>query len=233
MNHHRKVALGLMLGALFSGTSHAAGIASDTSTLSGAGTSIIDFNNFDGLVTTGPIDLTSMPGEVIFTSVPNSIVGADAQDLGTNGLWGARGSLDSELVSTPTGDGHFLASAFVSKRGELGFSFANPVSAVGAFFNQYQTNNALNQLTLVAYDLDGNTLETFSYAVDTDEFGYNEGKFLGIQRGNADIYGFGIADGTFVLDNLTFAQPVPEPGTYALTIAGLLTLMVWRRRDKR
>jgi hypothetical protein len=50
------------------------------------------------------------------------------------------------------------------------------------------------------------------------------GSFFGIQRASADIYGFGVADGSFVMDNLTYTAPVPEPSTCALVVAGLCVI---------
>ena len=209
------------------GGAQAASIISDTSTISG---DVIDFNGYDNLVTIGPLDVGAGAGnDVVFTSAQFARVGADNQDLQDNGLWGAR------FAPTPTGDGNFVASEFVARRGELGFTFATAVSSVGAFFNQFQVTGTLgNNMTLIAYDQVGNVLESFSYGINTDPLGYNEGKFLGFQRTQADIYGFGIADGTFVLDNLTYTAPVPEPGTWALMFAGLGMLAgVTRRRRSR
>jgi hypothetical protein len=205
----------------------AAAIISDTSTITGE---VIDFNGYDNLITIGPLDVGAGVGnDVVFTSAQFARVGADNQDLADNGLWGAR------FAPTPTGDGNFVASEFVARRGELGFSFANAVSSVGAFFNQFQATGTVgNSMTLLAYDQYGNVLESFGYSVNTDPLNYNEGKFLGFQRAQADIYGFGVADGTFVLDNLTYTAPVPEPGTWALMFAGLGMLVgVTRRRSRR
>jgi PEP-CTERM motif len=99
---------------------------------------------------------------------------------------------------------------------------------VGAFVNQFQ-GTAPNSMVVLAYGVDGEVLESFSIGVDTDVNGYNEGLFVGFQRASADIYGFGIADGTFVLDNLTYA--VPEPGSLAMVLAGLgLLVSVSRHR---
>jgi PEP-CTERM motif len=228
---HIKLTLSTLAFAALLATpgARAAAIASPTSTITGT---VITFNEFDGLTTTGPLLVAP---DVTFSSVPNSVVGANNQDLGNNGLWGARGDIErtpgdgSTLVSTPTGDGNFVASAFVARRGEFGFDFGlNPVQSVGAFVNQFQ-GTAPNSMVVLAYGVDGEVLESFSIGVDTDVNGYNEGLFVGFQRASADIYGFGIADGTFVLDNLTYA--VPEPGSLAMVLAGLgLLVSVSRHR---
>jgi hypothetical protein len=222
-----RVAAAAAMLAVGSGA-HAASIISNTSTFSG---DVIDFNNFDNLVTIGPLDVGAGAGDdVLFSSAQFARVGADNQDLQDNGLWGAR------FAPTPTGDGNFVASEFVARRGELGFTFATPVSSVGAFINQFQAPGmTTNSMRLIAYDQYGNDIESFSYTVNTDALGYNEGMFLGFQRATADIYGFGIADGTFVMDNLTYTAPVPEPGTWALMFAGLGVLVstVGRRRGRK
>jgi PEP-CTERM motif len=204
--------------------------------------SLITFNSFDGLSSAvGPINVGTEIGQnILFTSTPVSTVGANNQDLGDNGLWGARGDIgrpsngnENTLVSTPTGDGNFIASAFITRRGEFGFSFANPVSSVGAYFNQFQpfgTTN--NRLDLLAYDAFGNTLATYNFTLNTDPSSYNEGSFPGIQSSTANIYGFGVANGTFVMDNLMIAA-VPEPSFYALLSLGALFVGAAARRRRR
>lgn len=230
--YHRPLVLALALAG--AGAAHAQstpvipspGMITNAASILGSA-AVITFNGWDNLLTTGPINIGAEVGaNVLLSSAPNARLGASEQDLGNNGLWGAR------FEETPTGDGNFLASAFIATRGEFGFTFDTGVSAVGGYFNQFQGTGVGNTLTFLAYDRDGNVIDLFTYRVDTDAFGYNEGQFLGFQHASADIYGFGIADGTFVVDNLTYTAPVPEPGTIALMLAGLgaVGFSVRRRR---
>lgn len=207
------------------GSAHADSIVSTTSTFTGT---VITFNEYDELVTAGPLDVgPALGNDVWFTSSPFTIVGANAQDLGDNGLWGAR-----DLGPTPTGDGNFLASQFVTPIGSLNFFFSDPVAQVGAYMNQFQDiGTPAGMITLIAYDQSGSTIETFSFASDTPFDSYNEGMFLGFSRPTADIYGFGVANGSFVLDDLTYSmQPVPEPAALAMLLGGLGLIAARRRR---
>ena len=200
-------------------SAHAASITAPSATFSG---NVITFNEFDGLTVGSTLDLGK---GVTLSTTANAIVGQYAQDLGDNGLWSSVGNANR--------DGNFLASAFTTSRGEIGFSFANPVSSVGAFVNQFQASGKTNNsLLVVAYDIDGYVLESFSVHIDTDAFGYDEGKFLGFKRATADIYGFGFANGSFVVDNLTIGA-VPEASTWAMLVAGLglMGTMARRRRS--
>ncbi len=185
---------------------------------------VITFDGYDSLTTVGPENVGAEVGDtVMFTSSPYAELGAYERDLGNNGLWGATD--------------RFVASDFIAPRGTLTFSFEVGMSGVGAFFNQFQGTRA-NNLTLIAYGIDGLALESHNYSLDTDAYGYNEGQFLGIQRTGADIYAFGIADGTFVMDDLTYTSAtvttaVPEPTTWALMLAGLGLVTLSLRRHKQ
>lgn len=212
----------LGLGALLAlgGAAQAASVQS----ASGFGPSkVITFNGFDGLITTGEVDVGSaeIGMEVKLSSGPFAELGANNRDLGQNGAWG--------VFDLGTGvDGNFLASSFLGKRGELGFSFSTGVQHVGAYLNQFRAVGVNNALTLLAYDQYGNTLESFTFSIKTDVDGYNATQFLGFSRASADIYGFGVAGNSIVMDNLTLA--VPEPESYALMLAGLGVLGLLSRR---
>jgi hypothetical protein len=195
----------------------AAPIIADSATFTG---DVITFNDFDGQVVSGSLPLGN---GVTLTTPPNAIVGQYAQALGDNGLWSSIGNANR--------DGNFLSSAFTTNRGEIGFSFANPVSSVGAFVNQFQPEGVTNnRMLVVAYDINGFVLESFTLSVDTDASSYDEGKFVGFQRATADIYGFGFVDGTVVIDNVV-TTAVPEPEALGLMLAGLgVAGLVARRR---
>ncbi len=187
--------------------------------------SVVTFDSFDGLLTSSPVDLGL---GVELRSVFEVEIGANHRDLGDNGLWGARVGIE-----TPTGSGHFLATAD-GPFGALVFMLDAPVAGFGAWFNQYQGyDEAPGNFTLLALDAFGNTLESYTVSVDTPWDGYNEGAFFGIHRELADIHGFTITGNDLVLDNLTLTtSPIPEPGSYALMALGLAAIggLVRRRR---
>ncbi len=203
------------------GAAQAASINSATATFTGT-TELITFDGYDNLLSSG--QYLDGDGDVLFSSDSLATLGADNQDLGQNGLWGAR-----VFGPTGTGEGNFLA-AF----SPILFNFGadGPQQQVGAYMNLFQGDPKVNSITLTAYGESMNVLETFSVLVNTDFAGYNEGRFLGFSRASADIYNFGISGGTIVLDNLTLSA-VPEPEALVLMMVGVLGLAATRRHNKR
>lgn len=217
----------LTLAALMAVTSVAQAASIDASSATFAGT-LIDFNDFDGYIlpqVDGGSLITSLNlgSGVTLTTTPFSVVGQNAFDLDQNGLW--------SVVGNGNRDGNFVSTAFTTVNGSINFTFATAMQQVGIFANQNQALGENNSLQVLAYDLNGNILESFNVSIDTDFESYDEGRFVGFTRTSADIYGFGLSNGTFVVDNLMISA-VPETETYAMFLAGLGLLGAVSRRRK-
>jgi hypothetical protein len=180
----------------------------------GAPVETIDFEAFDGLITTGPEAVAST---VTFSGGEGSVLGAFIADLGDNGLWGA-GNL-------------FAASSSI---GELRFTFNDGLlsSGAGAVVNHFALSPLLFSVQVSAFGATNELLETYTMVIDTAADSLNQGLFLGIVRDQADIRSISYrASNGMVLDDFSFTTPVPEPGTYALLLAGLAAVgFVARRR---
>lgn len=220
------LALALAVALAVAGTAQAASIVSATAAF--APTTSFDFDAYDGQLAAAGSRVWLDTGNFLAVDAA-AVLGASEQDLGGNGLWGAR------FDTTPTGSGNFLSAT-----GPVLFGFFGGAQAqVGAFFNLSQPlEGAKNAtLTLTAYSAANQVLESFTYRVDTTWDGYNEGVFLGFSRASADIHSFGItasAGQSLVLDNLSLsAAPVPEPGSLALLAAGLAVVGGVARRRAR
>lgn len=186
-----------------------AALVNDASTFANA--AVASFDEFDGLITSGPVAVA--PG-VTFTGTPSTL-GAYVADLGSNGTW------FGGFAATGTPD----STGF----GVLHFTFDNALTnAAGAFLNSYNGGPIL----MMAYNAAGTIVESHFFNVSTDEFSYNEGAFFGIVRASADIRSIAFGGVGLVADNLSFAAPVPEPETYAMLLAGLGLLGVVARRKR-
>ena len=189
-----------------------AALATDAAQI--ANPTLIDFNAYDGLLTTGP---EALGGGVTFNGDAGTELGAFIRDLGDNGAWGA-GKV-------------FAAGGFV---GELRFQFAHAISGAGGFVNHFATGGLPFAVAVTAYGLGGQVLETHTVPVDTGFDSFNEGLFVGIARASADIGALSFKGGGVVLDDFIHSAPVPEPGTTAMLLAGLGAVgLLMRRRPPR
>lgn len=220
--------LALVAALSLAGSAQAASIVSPTATFAPT-TDLFNFNGYDGLDVAAASRVWLDTG-TYYVSDATSVLGANEQDLGGNGLWGAR------FGTTPTGSGNFLSATGATL---FGFFFAGPQAQIGAYFNLSQPMDGVKgaTLTLTAYSAANQVLESFSYKVDTSWDSYNEGMFLGFSRANADIHSFGVtvtAGQSLVLDDLHLsAAPVPEPGSLALLATGIAVIAGVASRRKR
>ena len=181
-------------------------LVNDASAIAGP-TTMVDFEAFDGLLGSGPV--TVAPG-VVFTADSGAELGANNRDLGDNGVWGV---------------GNLFAAGGVA--GELRFSFTDGLSSgAGAFVSHYANTTLPFALAVEvsAYGDNGQIIETHSFTVGATANDYNAGQFLGITRAQADIRSISFKGVGVVADNLVLTTPVPEPGTWALMLAGLVAV---------
>jgi len=173
---------------------------------------IIDFEAFDELITTGPVMVA--PG-LAFTGDQGSVLGAFIADLGDNGLWGVGNK--------------FAAGGSI---GELRFTLADGLftRGVGALVNHFAIPAFPFSMVISAYGQNNQIIESYTFSVSTGASSLNDGIFAGILRPQADIRSIAFKGNSLVLDNLTIATPVPEPGTAALFLAGLAVAGYMARR---
>jgi len=192
---------------------------------------VIDLSQFNTDVYLGTIPLQVgglADRDVTATGVGpfQRIVATFGFTIGDNGEW------------TTARDGYASSN---SVGGSITFTFNDgPVAAVGGLMN-YSPNpgTLISPVRIEALDITGNLLESFELPVVapiSTPGGVDEGAFRGISRPSADIGAFRFT-GTFtLLDDLTFAQSIPEPRSVAMwfwlmpIMAGAYLL---RRRSKR
>ncbi len=205
-----------------------AAVISAVSQLPGAHQTI-DFEDQDGLIIgQGGAFSTGTP-EVTFSSLDGDFTVGQriATDLGINGSWGAGKSfLSFDKIGEMTvriDFGGLKTRAFVAE------------------WSLYEEPRDHRLLTVTAYGTDGSA-ETFtlgSFATSLDgvdlqdaDLGWstNFAMTQGIRLAHADIAYITVKGDGVVMDNFSYTQPVPEPGTWALLMAGLGVAGVCLRR---
>jgi hypothetical protein len=207
-----RIAVAAALAAALAAPAHAVLTTNPGDIAPAAG--LIDFEAYDGFVTTGP---EALDANVVFTGDQGSVLGAFIADLNGNGLWGAGNK--------------FAATGLL---GELRFTFANgqKVQAAGALVNHYELPGFPFAVVVSAYGQNNQIIETHTVMVDTAADSLNEGLFVGILRPSADMRSISFKGYGVVVDNFAYTAPVPEPGTLALLAAGLATVGFMARRRR-
>lgn len=177
--------------------------------------SAIDFEAYDGFVTTGP---ELLDANVTFTGDTGSMLGAFIADLGSNGLWGA----GNKFAATDT-------------IGELRFTFADGQSVMkaGALVNHFELAPIPFAVVVSAYGQNNQIIETHTVMIDSADDSLNAGTFVGIVRPTADIRSVSFKGFGVVVDDFAYTAPVPEASTWAMMLAGLLSLGFVAARQRK
>lgn len=181
---------------------------------------VIDFSQFNSgwVFGAGPVQVGGLVNKnVVWASgSTNSVIGSADYGLGDNGNW----------TSARVG----CIGLNVGATGDMWFTFAETVSAVGGFMN-YARGGSYPNVFISAYNSSGVLLESYNLSTLAPIIvsGTNQGGFRGIQRATNDIAKFQLSNAHIIVDDLTFssvaAPAVPEPGTWILMgLAGLAVL---------
>lgn len=148
-----------------------------------------------------------------------------AWGLGSNGEWT---SAKTFVGVDAAGDGSSIAA--------LRFDFGGKVvKAIGARMNYLPdllAGGVPIPMYIAAYAVDGTLLEDHYVPIVTRNK-IDASNFYGILRDRPAIGSFVVAAPYAVVDDLKFTAPVPEPGTYAMLLAGLAAVGWVANRRRR
>jgi len=214
---NRTLLAGLVLAAAATGA-QAAGVIVDRNNVP-ANAIVIDFEAFDGLVLNAGGSLTI--GDVTFTTGQQLTVGQNSADLEENGVWGAGNK--------------FVSFDHVGKMSlDIGF---NGLTTKGVAFDYSIWEDDLDGSALLTaryFDLGNNLIKSTKFIFSP--FGaetYDRFQSFGYVSDSANIARVTLTGDGVVFDNLTYSQPVPEPHSIAMLLAGLGMIGALVRRRQR
>ncbi|NVD74799.1 PEP-CTERM sorting domain-containing protein [Duganella sp. BJB1802] len=161
-----------------------------------------------GYFGSGPLNLA--PGVDWSSAYGDSVFGySGAYGFADNGMWkGLTMAGTNDQVSTMT------------------LAFSQAVAGVGAFFNY--SPRYFGPATIAVYDANHTLIESTTLTFITDG-GLNQGEFHGFLEHSPSISYFSMTGAYIGAANFA-VQAVPEPGTYAMLVAGLGLLGIAGRR---